>query len=491
MPKNFSCNLGSINLSEFVINPYTVESSFDFQNFTNAVSAGVTYLDKIIDLNLSRHPLKEQSENSKNFRNIGLGTFGYAGMLMKLGLKYGEKETIEFTEKLYSIMFRTAVKTSVNLAIAFNPFPAYTPEVWESAIIKNHFSEEEINDYKRFGIRNCSLLSIAPNGSTATLLGESGGIEPEFAIKYTRRTVGMTDNQDTYYIIYCKAANEYINKYSTNELPEYFVSAMDVDPFKRVLTQGAIQKHIDTGISSTINLLETATEEEMAKLYIEAWKNGCKGLTIFRNGCKRQGILTTNSKVINDDVKHDNIHTLQRGDIIQCSNDLIGKKRKIISGCGSLHILAYFDPDTGDMMEVYLNMGSQGGCLSNTNAISRLLSLLCRAGVDVNTIKDQLDSVVACPAYVSRTATKHDTSKGKSCPSAIGFALIDMWNEMQNDLGLTEEEKKNKPITTVKTQFKIEPAIEQQTDKCPECGSQVNFEGGCVVCRSCGWSKCG
>ena len=239
---------------------------------------------------------------------------------------------------------------------------------------------------------------------------------------------------------------------------------------------------------NTINIPTDYSFEDTKEVYMECWKKGIKGCTIFRPNEIRQGILIDETH--KKEAKETPSHTLQRGDIIQCSNDLIGKKRKIISGCGGLHILAYFDLDTGDMMEVYLNMGSQGGCLSNTNAISRLLSLLCRAGVDVNTIKDQLDSVVACPAYVTRTATKHDTSRGKSCPSAIGFALIDMWNEMQNDLGLTEEEKKNKPITTVKTQFKIEPAIEQQMDKCPECGSQVNYEGGCVVCRSCGWSKC-
>lgn len=436
--KHGACNLASINLSEFVDSPYTDKASFAWSSFDQAVKQGIIYLDKIIDINAPNHALPQQRENSLNFRNCGLGVFGYATMLMKMGMEYGSVEAIEFTDRLFHRMFREAVKTSNKLAKELGAFPKYNANLWNSKIINNHFTNSEIEKMKPYGLRNCSLLSIAPTGTLSSLLNESGGCEPEFAISYTRRTVGLTDNQDHYYTIYCKAAREYKELYPDSELPTYFVSSSDIEPQSRVTTQAVMQDHVDTAISSTVNLPESATEEQMAQIYLEAWKQGLKGLTIFRDGCKRLGVLTTNTtnkdNSQEDNVPSNNKFELKRGDIISCDDTLIGKKRKIQTGCGALHVLAYFDPETGELMETYLNMGSGGGCLSNTNAISRMISLASRGGIGLNSIKDQLDSVIACPAYVSRTVTKHDTSKGKCCPSAIGYALYDMWEEVQQEI---------------------------------------------------------
>lgn len=453
---------------------------------------------------MSRHPLPEQRTNTEHWRNCGLGVFGYATMLMKMGLKYGDYKAIELTDGIFDVMLHHAVEQSTYLGNRFGNFPGYDPKIWDADIIQNNFDSAYIEVYKsRNFLRNCSLLSIAPTGSIATMLGESGGIEPEFAISYTRRTVGLTDNNDHYYTVYCKAAKEYMALHpeitSADQLPDYFVASADIDPMDRVKTQAIIQNYIDTAISSTVNLPEEATEEQMAKIYIAAWEQGLKGLTIFRSGCKRQAILTTDNKNDKEQnvVKADNTTSesvLKRGDIINCTDDLIGKKRKITTGCGSMHVLAFFDPVTGDMLEVYLNKGSTGGCANFTTGLSRTISLLCRAGVSVYDIKDQLDSTGVCPSYAIRTATKHDTSKGSCCPMAVGNVLVEMWEEMQSDLDTddTEGDYESSEITLGVPAKPVSDATTatDNVKRCPECGEPLVATGGCFSCFNCSYTKC-
>lgn len=479
--------MSSLNLSEFVVNPYTPTAHLNTEDFLHAIDVGIRTLDKLIDENYNRHPLQQQRDMSYNYRNIGLGIFGYATALMKLGLKYGSNEAIEFTDDVFSLLFKRAVFASNNLAKELGTYPKYKECVFDSDIIKKHFTPDEIEGLKQYGLRNCSLISIAPNGSLATLLGESGGCEPEFALKYTRRTVGMTDGQDTYYDVYCKAAKEYMDKNHTDVLPDYFVGSSDIPWQNRVLTQAAMQNHVDTAISSTVNMPNSATKEDIAHMYLLAWSTGCKGITMFRDGCKRLGILTTDNSDKDTDKNDMQTYELPRGAIIECSSDLVGKKRKLTTGCGSLHVLAFFDPYDGSLQEAYFNKGSTGGCASFMTGLSRTVSLLCRAGVDIMTIKDQLDSTGACPSYAARTATRHDTSTGSCCPMAIGNALVDMYKEMQQDIGDNEEENSADAIISKPTQVqKIE-----SSDKCPECGSVLEHVGGCDLCKNCGFTHCG
>jgi ribonucleoside-diphosphate reductase alpha chain len=166
--------------------------------------------------------------------------------------------------------------------------------------------------------------------------------------------------------------------------------------------------------------------------------------------------------------------------IINCSNDLVGKKRKLTTGCGSLHVLAYFDQETGEMQEVFLSKGSTGGCANFMTGLSRMISLLCRAGVDIYTIKDQLDSTGVCPSYATRRATKHDTSSGSCCPMAIGNALVDMYEEMRSEVCCDDYDEYSSDAND----------MEAYVAKCPECGNPITFEGGCNICKNCGWSKC-
>ena len=487
LPKHGACCLSSLNLSEFVVNPYTPTAHLNTEDFLHAIDVGIRTLDKLIDENYNRHPLQQQRDMSYNYRNIGLGIFGYATALMKLGLKYGSNEAIEFTDDVFSLLFKRAVFASNNLAKELGTYPKYKECVFDSDIIKNHFTPDEIDGLKEHGLRNCSLISIAPNGSLATLLGESGGCEPEFALKYTRRTVGMTDGEDTYYDVYCKAAKEYMDANHTDILPDYFVGSADIPWQNRVLTQAAMQNHVDTAISSTVNMPNSATKEDIAHMYLLAWSTGCKGITMFRDGCKRLGILTTDNSDKDTDKNDTQTYELPRGAIIECSSDLVGKKRKLTTGCGSLHVLAFFDPYDGSLQEAYFNKGSTGGCASFMTGLSRTVSLLCRAGVDIMTIKDQLDSTGACPSYAARTATRHDTSPGSCCPMAIGNALVDMYKEMQQDIGDNEEENSADAIISKPTQVQ---RIESN-DKCPECGSVLEHVGGCDLCKNCGFTHCG
>lgn len=497
LPKHGACNLGSINLSEFVHNPFTKDTYFDTSDFVQTVHIAVRGLDEVIDENLDNHALPEQRLMAENYRNIGLGIMGLHDALIKMRMTYGSQESIIFIDTIMELMFRAAVTASTELARDKGSFPAYTPALLDANILSRHFTQNEIVQLgiNTYGLRNCSLLSIAPTGSLGTMLNVSTGCEPLFALYYTRKTESLNGGEDKYYKVYSGVVNEYVDKYG-EDLPAYFVTSADIDWKDRVNMQSILQDHVDTAISSTINLPKDITVEEIEQLYLYAWKQGLKGITIFRDGCKRMGVLTHDDKTEDDTDKSKDdgqeVPTtyLKRGDIIECSNDLIGKKRKLTTGCGSLHVLAYFDPVTGEMQEVYLNKGSTGGCANYMIGLSRMISLLCRAGVDVYTIKDQLDSTGACPSYATRSAVKRDTSKGSCCPMAIGNALVDMWREMQEDIGEVEEVKEVKANPVTKDKTKAKKAEPTKANPCPECGEPLTFEGGCNICKSCGYSKC-
>jgi len=487
LPRSGACCLASINLSEFVCNPYTDKAYFDTSGLVEAVRIGVRSLDRLIDENEHRHPLREQQEMSHNYRNIGLGCFGYATALMKMGLVYGSMEALSFTDSIFALMFRAAVIESNRLAAALGPYPKYKDCVWDSDIMRLHFPQDEIDRMRETGLRNCSLISIAPTGSIATMLGESGGCEPEFAMKYVRRTVGMTEGEDTYYEVYCRPAREYMAVNGVETLPSWFISAPEIPWQDRIRTQAVMQKHVDTGISSTVNLPNSATRDDIAALYLMAWQEGIKGVTIFRDGCERMPILSTTSGKPPAQSKageQGEATELPRGAIIEASDALIGKKRKLTTGCGSLHCTAFFDAQTGALMETFLYRGSAGGCENSYTGLSRMISLAARAGVTVQDIADQLTSCGVCPSYAVRRATHHDTSPGACCPNAIGRALVEMWEEFQEERGA--QQSLHQPIATVETTATASP----ETDKCPECGAPLVFQGGCQICKDCGWSKC-
>lgn len=486
LPKDFSCNLGSLNLSEFVINPYTKDSAFDYDEFRRAVGIAVEGLDNIIDENLDRHALKEQADNSQNYRNIGLGIMGYANALFKLGMTYGSKEAIEFTQRIFEMLIRSALIESVELAKEKGAFPKCKPEaIAKSTLVNKAFRPVSyapfIEKIKEYGLRNCSLISIAPTGSIATMLGISGGCEPEFALSYTRKT----DNLKESYEVYCQSVEEYwtmtddtVDRGNIKSLPSYFVTSSDIAWKDRIDTQAIMQRYVDTAISSTVNLPKETTVEEIEKLYLYAWEKKLKGVTIFRNGCKRGGILVTDEDKA--DIEVSSPTDFPRGYIVDASDDLVGYKKKLNTGCGSIHFEVYADELTGEPQETFINIGSSGGCERNYQFISRLMSLALRAGVPMEAIIDQAMSIRPCTAYINRTKTKGDTSPGTSCPSAIGCALKDI---------------SERYLLTSTAEYDLEEAEEDVVEEsnamlCPECGVPLLFENGCNICKNCGHSKC-
>lgn len=490
LPAGGSCLLGSINLSEFVC-----DTGFNFDDFKYCVKESVIALNEVLDEGLPLHPLKEQRESVYDWRQIGLGIFGLADLLIKLGIKYGSPEAIDLCDMIGHTMADMAIKTSAILSKEHDePYPKYKPEAIEQSAF---YSKNALGETKElvssFGLRNSQLLTIAPTGSLSTMLGVSGGIEPIFANYYTRKTESLKGH-DEYYKVYTPIVKKYMDEHGLkddSELPDYFVTAQTLDYKNRIYMQSIWQSHIDASISSTVNVPNDFTVEQVENLYMTAWDAGLKGVTIFRDGCKRAGILTTTIKEKkdekSDDIKH---HTLERGMIIKADDNCIGKKRTLKTGCGTLHCEAFFDPETGQLLETYFSKGSSGGCNNFMIGLSRAISLCARGGIDVYSIVDQLKSSGTCPSYAVRSATKHDTSKGSSCPVAIGNALLDMYNELQNELfDDIEDPYISETIITLKKPLLIN--VEQNiAPECPECGGTLVFEGGCNTCKSCGWSKC-
>lgn len=499
LPAGGSCLLGAINLAAFVRN-----GKFDWHDFNRTVSIAVKALNNVLDEGLERHPLAEQRKTVRDWRQIGLGIMGLADMLIKLGIEYGSPDSITLCDAIGYSMARNAIVASADIAGYAGCYDKYNEQyVTTSPFFAEHIKpddEETWSFVEANGLRNSQLLTIAPTGSISTMIGVSGGIEPIFA-NYYERTTKSLHGHDEVYKVYTPIVKEYMDAHGIKDelgLPSYFVTSATIPIKRRIDMQSVWQKHIDASISSTVNLPNEATVDDVKDIYMYAWEKHLKGITVYRAGCKRAGILNADTKKDDKPKLETSSDILPRGSIIEPSNDLIGKKRKIQTGCGSLHVLAFFDPIDGNLQEVYFNKGSTGGCANFMTGLSRMVSLLCRAGVDIMTIKDQLDSTGVCPSYATRKATHHDTSKGSCCPMAIGNALVEMYNEMQSELDDKDDdvvnvaknlsEATNKATDSIK---KLSNALTTiSTEVCPECGEPIVHIGGCVQCPNCSWSRC-
>ena len=492
LPAGGSCLLGSVNLAEFVQNPFTDEVFFDFEGLKECVQASVRALNEVLEEGLPLHPLKEQRDSVEQWRQIGLGIMGLADALLKLGLTYGEEDAVEMCDKIGFAMADTAIAASAKLAKEKGAFPkCNVEEIMSTPFFQANTTEKTRELVNKYGLRNSQLLTIAPTGTLSTMLGISGGIEPVYANYYVRKTESL-HGTDVYYKVYTKIVEDYMKQHDLKEdkeLPDYFVTAMTLDYRQRIDMQSVWQKHIDASISSTVNVPNSFTVEETESLYIYAYEQGLKGITIFRDGCKRVGILNTEQKEEKKEKKITAGEGLKRGEILLVTDDVIGKKRKLMTGCGSLHCIALFDPHTGALLETYLSKGSTGGCNNFMVGLSRMISISARGGIDIETIVDQLNSSGSCPSYTARRVTRKDTSKGACCPMAVGNALMDMYKEMQAELSQKQGKEPMKPKKAPKPKA-VTPVEETDKMYCPECGEPLVFEEGCNICKSCGWSKC-
>ena len=518
-----ACNLGSLFLHNFVKNPFTKQAHLDTDALRNTISIAVRMLDDIIDVN--KFPDKIYENYQKSMRTIGIGITGLADMLAMLGMKYDSQEARDYVESLMQMITNAEYYASVQLAKEKGCFPLCEPDKhMRGNYVMDTLEPTLAKDIAKYGIRNAKIQAVAPCGTISMVFGNncSSGIEPIFSLSYDRKVkIGGQDDKDVKivkmmdyaYYLYHKLKDQ--GKQLDFDEYDIFPTALNMSVDDHVAMLAIISKYTDMSVSKTINVPTEASFDEVKDIYIQCWKKSIKGCTIFRPNAIRQGILLTENKKDTEPRPEAPSLTLPRGSIIEPSNDLIGKKRKIQTGCGSLHVLAFFDPIDGTLQEVYFNKGSTGGCANFMTGLSRMVSLLCRAGVDIMTIKDQLDSTGVCPSYATRKATHHDTSKGSCCPMAIGNALVEMYDEMQSELDDKEDDipiasrKLNKASKTIAENFdKATGVFNKVVDKlarmakdsgnvynaptevCPECGEPIVHIGGCVQCPNCSWSRC-
>ena len=412
LPDGGSCLLGALNLSAYVEN-----KEFNFDLFKEDICKAVKGLNEVLDQGLPLHPLAIQRETVRDYRQIGLGVMGIADMLIKMEIKYDTDEALKLCDTIGYTLTNTALKSSALLAKEYGAYPKYDKHsILSSDFVLQNAESDTYELIIEHGLRNSQLLTIAPTGSISTMIEVSGGIEPIFSFSYTRKTESL-HGEDKYYKVYTKIVKEYMeenNLKEEEELPDFFVNAQTIDPFKRVEMQGIWQTSIDASISSTINLPNEATVEDVEKLYMYAWETGCKGLTIYRDGCARSGILTLDNKKEEEEVKE-----LRRGEWKSLADDTYYVKRKLVIGCGTLKLFIGYSPSEQTIQDLYIVKSGQGGCEKNLQAIAIAMSALLRVGGNLGQLEKAFSGITPCPSFVSNRAKGIKLSTGNYCGMAI------------------------------------------------------------------------
>ena len=487
LPAGGSCLLGSLILPSFV-----GENGFDFEKLKLAVKKSVKALNDVLDEGLPLHPLEEQRESVKEWKQIGLGVLGVGDLLIKLGIKYGSQESLEFCDRVAKTIVDTALRASAILAKESGAFPRYREEkILKSPFLLENASEETIELIKKYGLRNSQLLTIAPTGSIGTMLEISTGIEPNFAFSFTRKTESL-HGEDVYYKVFIPIVKKYMEENgleSEEELPEYFVTAQNLNPYERIKMQGVWQKRIDASISSTINLVNKVSVEEVEHLYIEGWKNGLKGMTIYRAGCDREGILTVEDKKEKnvEDALKSKMESIPRGELKPIAPDTIYYPNKMRIGCGKLKVMIGYSPSERAIQDIYVIRSGTGGCEKNIQAVAIYMSGILRLGGNLFMLEDAIDGVSGCTSFAVARSKNLDVSQGSTCPSAI----LNVLKKFEKDMGLN---KHNEAMQKIDAEDREEQKLMKEAESkkiiCPECGVELEITGGCYTCRNCGYSKC-
>ena len=491
LPPYGSCLLGSLNLAEFV----DEKGGFQWEEFKDAVGTAVVALNEVLEEGLPLHPLEEQRKSVSDWLQIGMGVMGLADALIKMKIRYGSVDSLAMCNQIANIMAKSAILQSCRLAEIKGTFPKYDAySTLKSEFFRAHVNKPEI--VARSGLRNSQLLTIPPTGSIANLFGVSGAIEPIYANSYTRKTESL-HGKDTYYKVYTPIVEEYMKSHGITDekdLPDYFVTAKELNYKERIDMQSVWQNHIDASISSTVNLPNDITPEEVFELYMYAWKKGLKGVTIYRDGCEREGILSEDKE---DEIKNefDEEFYIPRGMIETVPEGLQYRKYNLTTGCGQLYLFVGIDDYDNKIYDIYTATDGEsgGGCAVNTTAVSRLISIAMRGGVPMEDIIRQLKGSGACPSYLYAKGAGKKVSRGKSCASAIATVLEDIVAELAEYERWEREELEESTITEGADRDTIieeRAAIAVIGDVCPECGAELNHVGGCVECPECGWTKC-
>lgn len=520
-----ACNLGSINLYNFVDNPYTDMAQFDVERFCDTVKNAVTALDEILDYGYDLQPLDKNRKCIDDWRSIGLGIFGMADMFVAMGIKYGSQESIELITLIMRNMQTTAYATSAKLGAKKGSFGKFDKEKFDKSDmvreIQYRFTSRVAKDLSQ-NMRNGTLLSIAPTGSISMLFRESGGVEPYYQVSYDRTTHVLEKEGKSFHINMLAVENLLkFRGYNPNELTAeqikekfpYIVDTYDIDPKDRVDLQSTMQAYVDNAISSTINLKESATVDDIFNLYLQAWSNGCKGITIFRDNCKRINILGTDHGVKRADVENKEVkNPVPKVEIIkepvtvadmqarQLDNLEPVKRNGVKSLWGRTFVYHtacvrnfYVTVNVKDNHIFEVFVGAETGCQANISTIARLTSYALRLGGKALDIADELSNA-NCPAcsYLMRSGRK-DISK--SCASCIASAIRDIYKDLQENKTAIEDAKNTfeKTLTeeTQKAIHEIKEDIHNGKMKCPECGEYTLIpDGKCAYCNNCGYSKC-
>ena len=479
LPDGGCCNLGAVNLERFVDN----DGNFLIEDFKHTVAVGTRFLDNVVDYNMDRHALEDQKENATNDRRVGLGILGLGDMLVRMGIQYDSEDALQTVEQIMQIFRDTSYETSIDLATEKGAYPNFDWGGYSKSKFAKNLPKSLQNKIKSTGIRNSTLTTVAPTGSGAIVARVTSGVEPIFATSYKRR---VKENDGGY----GKTFKEYkvyhpIIKtlYKTDDnLPKHVVTAHNIDPYFRVKMQGAIQKYIDSSISSTVNLANDITVETIADIYMTAYEAGLKGITVYREG-SREGILITENKeeTQKKEATASNQEATEKTPRSRPPQTK-GVTRRIRTGEGTLYIT--INEDHNGLCEVFTTIGKAGGnAAAQSEAISRLISLALRSGLDPNAIVRQLKGISG------PNPTWEDGRLILSTPDAIGKALDDYLQEKNtNSLEDSFGDLQEKPRITL---------AQDSEDKkknymiCTECDNHsVVNEGGCLTCRECGWSKC-
>lgn len=467
LPAGGSCLLGSINLSEFVLNPFTNEATIDYSSLVDAVKKAVRALNDVLDEGAALHPLEEQRNSVRNWRQIGLGTMGLADMLIKLGLTYGSVSALGMTQEVYKTIAQAAIGESLSLAIDKGMYPECNPKLLaESSFINSiGLPQSVIEDISKYGLHNSQLLTCAPTGSIATMLQVSTGVEPNFALKYTRKTQSL-NGKDTYYEVFAKIVDDYIgDRYGEDiKLPDYFVESKDIAPIDRIKMQGVLQKYTDASISSTINLPNEATIDDVYNIYVEAWRHGLKGVTIYRAGCNREGILTTEKPI---DIP--NTLAPKRPKDLECDCYTVKSQGENFVVCVGLL--------DGQPYEVFVFR------LTNWLKLPQHKGIITK----VEKGKYKLDSEFL---HINNLL---DTDINVEEKAATLYSSMLLRHGISIKYIIKTAKKVNQNITSFSSAMcrVLSKYLSAEIEgKCPECGSDIIREGGCEHCSKCSWSRC-
>ncbi len=478
------CNLGSLNLSNFVI-----DSQMDYTELAAHTRVAIRALDNVVDANY--YFFKENADQQLSTRRTGLGTMGLGDALIKMKVRYGSDESLPVIGKIYQTIRDAAYDESAEIAAEKGAFPKFDAEKYAKGHFIKRLPKKTRAKIKRQGIRNAVLLTQAPTGTTSLLSGASSGIEPvyDFAMKRTDRTGE--------HILYHELYKDWMDEHPGEEAPDYFVSANDLTPLEHVTVQAKIQEYTDSSISKTVNAPNEHTTKDVEALYMAAYDMGLKGIAYMRDG-SREGVLEHLPK--QGEPAEGQPAAEQPGEAAPAASPvptprpktLDGKTVRMNTAYGNLYVTMNTD-QSGKLFEVFATMGKAGGLgASMTEAICRLISISLRSGVAPRAIIKELRGITDQPFGFG-------DNRVTSVADAIGKAVEDyLYPKLDLPEAAAASESKL-PLDGAKTPGTPDPDQVSQTVSsmgklagiCPDCGGPLEFASGCKVCHSCGYSACG